>query len=56
MSKARQRKESAKHEKQKMFDLGAQAAKWECFASTFWRPGCMAWRAGFLRNGGEKFW
>lgn len=64
MSKTMQRKVSARNEKYKRFLHGAKQAraqhnmdKDKSFSYTLeWYPKCMAWRAGFLKNGGKKFW
>jgi len=64
MSKTMQRKISARNEKHRRFLHGAKQAKAQlelCKDELFgcsleWYPRCMAWRAGFLKNGGKKFW
>lgn len=54
MSKTSQRFQSMKDLKQKRYDHGAICANYDAFSA--WYPKCMAWRAGFLRNGGKKLW
>lgn len=58
MSKSAQRKRSARDAKQVLFEHGKQQAliqkKYQCIDE--WYPRSMAWRAGFLRAGGEPFW
>lgn len=65
MGKAAQRKVSQLDLKKKRYAHGKRAAIRQKYNldgrhsfgySGTWYPKCMAWRKGFLTNGGTKFW
>lgn len=56
MSKTSQRKKQEDRNRQKRFEEGAKSARKNKELPEWYYPNCMAWRAGWLSEGGEKFW
>jgi len=58
MSKTAQRKITLKHEANMRFINGQKTAQQQKAGMRVCSGyfGCMAWRAGFYRTGGKKFW